>query len=50
MLRLLSRRLGKVSAPQEKAVRRLTLAKIEALGEAMLQFDSDADLRNWLRA
>jgi predicted transposase/invertase (TIGR01784 family) len=49
VLRLLARRLGTVSTAQEKAIRKLALPKIEALGEALLEFESNADLRNWLR-
>ena len=49
VLRQLSRRLGALSAPQEKAIRRLTLPRIEALGEALLDFASPADLARWLR-
>ncbi len=49
VLKLLRRRLGVVSATQERAIRRLSLRKVEALGEALLQFDSRADLAAWLR-
>jgi len=49
VLRQLGRRLGRVSAAEKKAVRMLPLAKIEALGEALLQFDFRADLTSWLR-
>ena len=49
VLRLLRRRLGSVTAPQEKGLRMLTLSRIEALGEALLEFSSPADLDRWLR-
>jgi len=49
VLRQLSRRLGAISGPQEKAIRKLPLASIEALGEALLEFASRADLARWLR-
>jgi hypothetical protein len=49
VLRLLSRRLGKVTEADKKAIRKLDLAKIEDLGEALLQFDTYADLTRWLR-
>jgi len=49
VLRLLARRLGALSAFQERAVRKLGLPKIEALGEALLDFRSRADLTRWLR-
>ena len=49
VLRLLTRRLGTLSASQEKAIRKLQLTKIEALGEALLEFAAPADLARWLR-
>jgi flagellar biosynthesis/type III secretory pathway protein FliH len=49
VLKLITRRLGAISSSQEKAVRRLPLRKIEALGEALLDFTSVADLSRWLR-
>jgi hypothetical protein len=49
VLRLLRRRLGSVTASQEKALRMLGLPRIEALGEALLEFSSPADLDQWLR-
>jgi hypothetical protein len=50
VLRLLKRRLSALPASQEKAVRKLELSRIEALGEALLEFASRADLTRWLRA
>ena len=51
VLRQLKRRLGaSPAASQEKAVRKLELSRIEALGEALLEFASRADLTRWLRA
>jgi hypothetical protein len=49
VLRLLRRRLGSVTAPQEKALRVLSISRIEALGEALIEFSSPADLDRWLR-
>ncbi len=49
VLKQLRRRLGVVSATQEGVIRRLTLRKVEALGEALLQFECRADLTVWLR-
>ena len=49
VLRLLKRRLGSVTASQEKALRVLSLSRIGALGEALLEFSSGADLDRWLR-
>jgi hypothetical protein len=50
VLRLLKRRLGALPVSQEKAVRKLELSRIEALGEALLEFASRSDLSRWLRA
>ena len=50
VLRLLKRRLGSLTAAQEEAVRILKLRRIEALGEALLDFNSRADLDYWLQA
>ncbi len=49
VLRLLNRRLGVLSAAQKKWIRQLTLPKIEALGESLLEFNSRDDLSNWLK-
>ncbi len=49
VLRLLNRRLGVLSAAQRKAIRELTLPKIEALGESLLEFKSPDDLSSWLK-
>jgi predicted transposase YdaD len=50
VLRQLKRRLGSLTAEQEEAVRLLTLRCIEALGEALLEFNSRADLDGWLKS
>ena len=47
--RLLERRLGALPASQKKAIQRLDLLKIEALGESLLEFESRADLARWLK-
>ena len=49
VLRQLKRRLGVLSANQAKGVRKLRLSDVEALGEALLEFNSSADLARWLR-
>jgi hypothetical protein len=48
VLRLLCRRIGALSASQKKVIRKLSAGKIEALGEALLDFTSPADLTRWL--
>ena len=50
VLRQLKRRLGSLPPSQEKVVRKLELSRIEALGEALLEFTTRADLSRWLRA
>jgi hypothetical protein len=50
VLKLLARRLGPLPTSQQKAVRKLSSAKIESLGAALLDFTSPADLDLWLRA
>jgi len=50
VLKQLRRRFGSLAASQEKAVRMLKLSRIEALGEALLEFTSRADLDRWLHA
>ncbi len=49
-LRLLSRRCGPLSAEQESMVRSLPLERLEALAEALLDFEGMADLHAWLAA
>ena len=49
VLRQLARRLGPLSSSQEKTIRKLPVNKIEALGEALLDFTSSLDLNRWLR-
>jgi flagellar biosynthesis/type III secretory pathway protein FliH len=48
ILRLLTRRLNGLNASLAERVRRLSLEQVEALGEALLDFSSEADLVNWL--
>ena len=48
ILRLLSRRFGTVSSEVNAAVIALPLAKLEDLGEALLDFKEIDDLMNWL--
>ncbi|MEI2781998.1 MAG: Rpn family recombination-promoting nuclease/putative transposase [Candidatus Competibacter sp.] len=50
VLRLLQRRFGALPASQEHLIRRLSLAQTEALAEALLDFQTIADLTAWLAA
>jgi len=49
-LRLLSRRCGPLNAEQESLIRSLPLERLEALAEALLDFEGMADLKAWLAA
>jgi predicted transposase YdaD len=50
ILRLLTRRIGEVAPEMQSQVQALSLAQLEALGEALLDFSGPADLDEWLRA
>ena len=50
VLRQLNRRLGRVSPRQQQAIRKLPIARIEDLGEALLDFRTPADLRTRLNS
>jgi len=47
-LRLLGRRCGPLIAEQESLIRSLPLEQLEALAEALLDFEGMADLNAWL--
>jgi predicted transposase YdaD len=49
-LRQLGRRCGPLSAEQERLIRSLPLERLEALAEALLDFEDMADLNAWLAA
>ena len=48
ILRLLNRRVGLLSPDLEQQVRQLALNTLEDLGEALLDFQTETDLINWL--
>ncbi|MGH2412188.1 MAG: Rpn family recombination-promoting nuclease/putative transposase, partial [Microcystaceae cyanobacterium] len=48
ILRQLNRRIGGVSQILEEQIRRLPVEQLENLGEALLDFESESDLSNWL--
>jgi hypothetical protein len=50
VLRLLNRRLGEVSQQHKQTIRKLPLKQVEALGEALLDFQTSTDLRSWLKS
>jgi predicted transposase/invertase (TIGR01784 family) len=50
VLRQLNRRLGALESSVEALVRGLSVARLETLGEALLDFNNASDLQNWLRS
>lgn len=49
-LRLLTRRCGPLSPPTTARIQALPLERLEALAEALLDFQGSADLAAWLEA
>jgi predicted transposase YdaD len=47
VLKLLTRKLGKINAESQARVNSLTIDRLESLGEALLDFTSIADLEAW---
>ena len=50
VLRQITHRLGSISARQRQAIRKLPIAKVEALGKALLDFQNRSDLSRWLKS
>ena len=48
LLRQLARKIGELPGPLVESIRALKLSEIEALGEALLDFDGGEDLDAWL--
>jgi predicted transposase YdaD len=48
ILRLLNRQVGKLSKQQKSRIDRLSLDQLEGLNEALLDFDTIADVESWL--
>ncbi|MFM6532967.1 MAG: DUF4351 domain-containing protein, partial [Dolichospermum sp.] len=48
-IRLLKCRCGNLTPVQEKKVRLLTIAELESLGEALLDFQNMSDLESWFK-
>jgi predicted transposase YdaD len=49
VIRQLNRRLGQVFSNFEGKIRQLSVEQLESLGEALLDFESESDLVNWLK-
>lgn len=50
VFRLLPHRIGAIPPEAEAQIRTLSLAQLEELGEALLDFTQPSDLRDWLRS
>ncbi|ACK65570.1 conserved hypothetical protein [Rippkaea orientalis PCC 8801] len=50
VLRLLNRRIGEITQNLEENIRELSVEQLENLGEALLDFNSQSDLINWLNS
>jgi len=48
ILRLLTRRVGRLTPELQEHIRSLAIAQLEELGEALLDFSDVADLQAWL--
>ncbi len=48
IMRLLQRRLGKIGIEIQNQIQDLSFTQLEDLGEALLDFQTEADLINWL--
>jgi flagellar biosynthesis/type III secretory pathway protein FliH len=49
ILRLLNRKFGNLNPNSTEQIGQLSLDKLETLGESLLDFNTQADLDNWLR-
>ncbi len=50
VLRLLNRRVGEIPEPLKTQIKALSREQLEALGEALLDFSTLADLQGWLQS
>lgn len=48
-LRLLEKRLGKITVAQRKVIQPLSRSQFEQPGEELLELTTKADLKKWLR-
>ena len=48
IFRLLTRRVGTLSASVKSQIEALSVEQLEALGDALLEFTSESDLVTWL--
>ncbi|MFB2896207.1 DUF4351 domain-containing protein [Aerosakkonemataceae cyanobacterium BLCC-F50] len=50
IIRLLTRRIGVVTPEMQVRIQSLSIAQLEDLGEALLDFSQPTDLTNWLES
>ena len=50
VLRLLHRRIGEIPLVFSAKIRNLSVEQLENLGEALLEFNAESDLRDWFAA
>ncbi|WP_229415420.1 DUF4351 domain-containing protein [Moorena bouillonii] len=48
IIRLLNRRLGEINPQLQNQIEELSFDQLEDLGEALLDFETEVDLTNWL--
>ncbi|NEP53042.1 MAG: DUF4351 domain-containing protein [Moorea sp. SIO3C2] len=48
IIRLLNRRLGQINTQLQNQIEQLSFEQLEDLGEALLDFETEVDLTNWL--
>ncbi|WP_293036282.1 DUF4351 domain-containing protein [Moorena sp. SIO1F2] len=48
IIRLLNRRLGEINPQLQNQIEQLSFSQLEDLGEALLDFETEVDLTNWL--
>lgn len=48
VIRLLNRKFGEISPHLTQTIRQLSVEQLENLGEALLNFQTEEDLTNWL--
>ncbi|NEO42254.1 MAG: DUF4351 domain-containing protein [Moorea sp. SIOASIH] len=48
IIRLLNRRIGEINPQLQNQIEELSFEQLEDLGEALLDFEAEVDLTNWL--
>ncbi|WP_287295018.1 DUF4351 domain-containing protein, partial [Moorena sp. SIO2C4] len=49
IIRQISRRLGEINPQLQNQIEELSFEQLEDLGEALLDFETEVDLTNWLK-